>query len=236
MDPRVHSPELSTLFERAKNPQPAPSTEVELGTSSPLGEDAVIEERDGRSRERHDRGELFERGGSGGEAAAGCSMESSLAGGMDRALDGDGDVGRSGKVEVGGAEVGHERAEVIDGGDVHVEVRREEGHRVVPFEMGELEYLRHIPSFRIRERELGGVTSCKAKGMAWEEGGQATAGKSEMDGGFGSRGLRAAWWKMGFAVCGTPLLGEEYVGKEQERKGGLESGRVLRRCVSVCDF
>jgi len=207
-------------------------TEVELGTSSPLGEDAMIEERDDLDG---DEGKLFASKGSRGAAAAGCLMERTLAEGTNRALDGDGDgdgdgdVGRRReKVAVVGAEVGDERAE---GGDVRWGVRREEEHRVVPFEMGELEYLRHIPSFRIGERELGGMTLRKTEGMACEEGSQATAGKSETDG-LGSRGLRVAWWKMGFAVRGTPSLGVNIAEQEQGRRGGLESQRVMRRCVS----
>ncbi len=225
--PPIHSPNPATTSKEAESPQRGPLTEVELGTPSPLGEDARIEERDDRSRER-DEGESLASAGSRGEAAAGYSMERTLA---DGALDGDKGVGRRReRVEVGGAEVGDERAEVIGGGDVP------RGVMVPPFEMGELEYLRHIPSFRIGERERGGRTLCKTEGLAWEEGAQATAGKSEMDGGFGSRGLRAAWWKTGFAVRGIPSLGEEVAEKEQGRKGGLGGGRVMRRCVSVCDF
>jgi len=186
MHPCIPSPEPS---------QRAPLAEIRHGTPSPLGEDARIEERDGRSRER-DEGESLASAGSRGEAVAGYSMERTLA---DGALDGNKGVGRRReRVEVGGAEVGDERAQVIDGGDV----RR--GVMVPPFEMGELEYLRHIPSFRTEKKEHGVMTPFKAEAPAWEEGGQATAGMSEMDGGFGSRGLRVAWWKMGLAVRGTP--------------------------------
>jgi len=218
MHPCIPSPEPS---------QRAPLAGIRHGTPALQGEDGRIEEREGRSRER-DEGESLASAGSRGEAAAGYSMERTLA---DGALDGDKGVGgRRERVEVGGAEVGDERAEVIDGGDVRRVVM------VPPFEMGELEYLRHIPSFRTEKKERGVMTPFKAEDPAWEEGGQATAGKSEADGGCDPRGLRVAWWKTGFAVRGIPSLGEEVAEKEQGRKGGLGSGRVMRRCVSACDF
>ena len=216
--------EPSTRAREAESPHRTPWTEAELRTSTPLGEDATLEERGGRSRERDDGVSLVREGNRGKEAAE-DSMDRPPAG---NALDGDGDVGtRSEEVEVGGAEMGDERAE---GGDVRGEVRH--GFMMAhPFEMGEFEHLRHIPSFRTGEREHGGA---KTEEPAWEEEGQVTAGKAETDGGGASRGLRVAWWKMGFEVRETPSLSGGFA-EEGEMRGG-QSGRVMRRCVSVCVF
>lgn len=212
MDPHIQAPDVSTRSREAESPQGASLTEAEFGTPSPRGEDASGGERDWES---------FGSGESGREA----SMAGTLADVTDRVFNGDEGVGRGSE---GGASGGEERAH---GGDVLGGVRR----GVVmgrPFEMGELEYLRLIPSFRIGEGERGGATSRETEGMACEEGGQATAGKVERDG-LGSRGLRVAWWKMGSGVRETASSGGEWA-KEEGRRGVLEGGRVMRKCVSAC--